>query len=434
MDKGKLSLWEAVALAVGTMIGAGIFSILGVGAQICGSNLPVAFLLAGFITLFVAYSYAHLGKVFISNAGPVEFILRAFGDRIFVGVLAFLYWFSFVVSISLFAKAFAYYLFALLHLPATPLKMAIAEAGIIAFFTALNFFGTKAVGRVEFFIVLLKVLILLLFISAGLWSINPQWLKPDFSPLGVQNTLFASAVLFLTYTGFGVITNASENLENPKKNLPRAIYISLFLVAFIYVSIAVVTIGNLPLDRLLSAKEYALAEASKPFLGEFGFTLLSIGALISTSSALNASLYGGANVAYVFAKKGKLPEIFERRIWFGEPEGLYITALLSFLFASLFNLEGIASLISFSFLVLYWFVLLSHRRLLVQVGGKGWIPLMGLFLITAVGVTLLYYQYQTDKSVFFTASALIPLITLFEWLYKGKTQRVFKPRFHKKPL
>jgi amino acid transporter len=430
MGKGKLSLWEAVALAVGTMIGAGIFSVLGVGAQICGSNLPIAFLIAGFITFFVAYSYAHLGRVFVSNAGPIEFIIQAFGDRLFIGVLAFLYWFSFVVSISLFAKAFSYYLFALLHTPATPLKMAMAEAAIIAFFTALNFFGAKAVGRVEFFIVLIKVFILLLFVAVGIWSINPDWLTPDLSGEGILKTLFASAVLFLTYTGFGVITNASENIENPQRNVPRAIYLSIFLVGLIYVGIAVVTIGNLPLSELLKAKEYALAEAAKPFLGNLGFTLLSIGALISTSSALNASLYGGANVAYVFAKKGELPEIFERKVWFGEPEGLYITALLAFLFATLFNLEGIASLISFAFLVIYWFVLLSHRRLIGRVGGKPWIPTVGLFLITAVAVLLFYYQYESNREVFYTAAVLLPLITLFEWFYKKKTQRVFKPRSH----
>jgi amino acid transporter len=430
MDRGKLSLWEAVALAVGTMIGAGIFSVLGVGAQICGQNLPLAFALAGFITLLVAYSYAHLGRVFVSNAGPIEFIIQAFGDRLFIGVLAFLYWFSFVVSISLFAKAFSYYLFALLHIPATPLEMAVAEAAIIAFFTALNFFGAKAVGRVEFFIVLIKVFILLLFVAVGIWSIHPDWLKPDLSGEGILKTLFAAAVLFLTYTGFGVITNASENIENPHRNVPRAIYISIFLVGLIYVGIAVVTIGNLPLTELLKAKEYALAEAAKPFLGNLGFTLLSIGALISTSSALNASLYGGANVAYVFAKKGELPEIFERRVWFGEPEGLYITALLAFLFATLFNLEGIASLISFAFLVIYWFVLLSHRRLIGRVGGNPWIPTVGLFLITAVALLLFYYQYQSNKQVFYTAAVLLPLITLFEWFYKGKTQRVFKPRSH----
>ena len=426
--KGKLTLWEAVAIAVGTMIGAGIFSVLGVGAQICGTNLPLAFVIAGLIAWFVAYSYAHLGRVFVSNAGPIEFIIRAFGDRLFVGVLAFLYWFSFVVSISLFAKAFAYYGLALFHQPMNPLYVGILEALVIALFTVLNFFGAKAVGKVEFYIVLLKVSILLSFVVLGIWTIKPELLKLDLTPQGLRDTLFAASILFLTYMGFGIITNASEDMENPKRDVPRAIYLSLFIVMLIYVGVAVVAIGNLPVEELIKAKEYALAEAAKPFLGDLGFKLVAIGALISTASAINASLYGGANVAYVFARKGELPEFFERKVWFDAPEGLYITALLALLFALFFNLEGVAALISFAFIVIYQFVLMSHYRLVEVVGGYRWVIVLGLVLVTTTAVLLLFYQYRTNKEVFYTALVLIPLITLLEWLYRWKTRRGFKTR------
>jgi len=427
--KRKLSLWEAVSLAVGTMIGAGIFSVLGVGAQICGTNLPLAFFLAGILAWFVAYSYAHLGSVFISNAGPIEYIIQAFGDRLFVGVLAFLYWFSFVVSISLFAKAFAYYSLALFHLPITGLSVGLIEALVIAFFTVLNFFGAKAVGRVEFYIVLVKVAILLTFVILGIWTIKPSLLTPNLTPEGIRDTIYAATILFLTYMGFGVITNASEDIENPKETVPKAIYISLFIVMLIYIGVSIVAIGNLPLNELLKAKEYALAEAAKPFLGNLGFVLVSLGAMISTASAINASIYGGANVAYVFAKKGELPEIFERKVWFGESEGLYITALLALLFALFFNLEGIASIISFAFLVIYQFVLMSHYRLIKVVGGFRPIVVLGLVLVTTVTVILLIYQYKTNKQAFFTLLVLLPIVFLFEYLYKKYTKRGFSPRF-----
>jgi len=410
------------------MIGAGIFSVLGVGAQICGTNLPLAFVIAGLIAWFVAYSYAHLGRVFVSNAGPIEFIIRAFGDRLFVGVLAFLYWFSFVVSISLFAKAFAYYGLALFHQPMNPLYVGILEALVIALFTVLNFFGAKAVGKVEFYIVLLKVSILLSFVVLGIWTIKPELLKLDLTPQGLRDTLFAASILFLTYMGFGIITNASEDMENPKRDVPRAIYLSLFIVMLIYVGVAVVAIGNLPVEELIKAKEYALAEAAKPFLGDLGFKLVAIGALISTASAINASLYGGANVAYVFARKGELPEFFERKVWFDAPEGLYITALLALLFALFFNLEGVAALISFAFIVIYQFVLMSHYRLVEVVGGYRWVIVLGLVLVTTTAVLLLFYQYRTNREVFYTALVLIPLITLLEWLYRWKTRRGFKTR------
>ncbi len=425
---GKLSLWELVAIAVGTMIGAGIFSVLGVGAQICGKNLPLAFLIAGIIALFVAYSYSHLGRVFISNAGPIEFVIQAFGDRIWVGVLAFLYWLSFVVSISLFAKAFAYYFLALFHQPLHPVFVIAVELGVILFFAFLNFFGSKTVGRFEFYLVLIKVSILLSFVILGVWSIHPEWIKPDLEPQAIKNTLFAASILFLTYMGFGIVTNASENTENPKNNIPRAIYLSLLIVSVVYIGVALIAIGNLPIPELLKAKEYALAEAAKPFLGEKGFTLIALGALISTASAINATLYGGANVSYVFAKKGELPEFFERKKWFSEPEGFYITVALSIVFTLFLNLEGIAALISFTFLVIYQFVQMAHYKLIRAVGGSRFIIVIGLVLVVTVTVLLFFYQYSVNKASFVISLFLLPILFIVEWIFKSRTGRIFKPR------
>lgn len=428
MKDRKLSLWEAVSIAVGTMIGAGIFSILGVGAKIAGSNLPLAFIVAGLVAYLVAYSYAKLGSAFVSNAGPIEFIIRGIGDNVLTGTLSILMWLSYVISISLFAKAFAGYLLALLRLPLTALGVALIETLVITFFTALNFFGSKAVGRAEFFIVLAKLSVLGTFVVFGVWSVKPDLLCPSLDPVSLRHTLFASSVIFLTYMGFGLITNASENMENPERNVPRAIYLSLVIVSVIYVSIAVVAQGNLGTEGLIEAKEYALAEAAKPFLGEIGFTFVAVGALFSTASAINATLYGGANVAYALAKKGELPQHFERKIWFGGIEGLYITAGLGLLFALFFNLEGIASLISFVFLVIYLFVIYSHYRLAPVTKGSRSLIVLSFVVVSSVILSLLIYQYNTQRKAFFTSLMIFLLSLIFEFVYKRITRRSFSER------
>jgi len=431
-NRKKIGLWEAVSMAVGTMIGAGIFSILGVGAKICGSNLPEAFFLAALISLLVGYSYAKLGSVYVSNAGPIEFILRGIGDNVitgtFTGTLAILMWFSYVISISLFAKAFAGYFLALFHIQLKPLYIGIIEVLVVAFFTALNFFGSKAVGRAEFFIVLIKVSILLFFVLIGVWSINPEFIKPQLESKAIINTIYASSVLFLTYMGFGLITNASENMVEPRKNVPRAIYLSILIVSFVYVSVALVALGNLGVERLIQAQEYALAEASKQFLGDFGFVLVAIGALFSTSSAINATLYGGANISYSLAKKGELPEIFERKIWFQATEGLYITAVLSLLFALFFNLGGIANLISAVFLVIYIFVIYSHFKLVDKVGGNKGFILFNLIIIISVFITLMNYQFKSNLDSFYTSLLIIFGSLIFEAFYRKITKREIKQR------
>jgi len=205
------------------MIGASIFTMLGLGAKIAGHNLPLAFVLSGLLAFLVGYSYANLGSRIVSNAGPIEFIIRGIGDGLVTGALAILMWFSYVVSIALFAKGFAGYFLPLLGLPLSPLPVAIVEVLVVAFFTALNFFGAKAVGRAEFWIVLIKVSVLLVFIVLGIWTVNPEWITPRFDPASIKGTLFAAAIFFLSYMGFGLVTNASEDIENPEKNVPLAI-------------------------------------------------------------------------------------------------------------------------------------------------------------------------------------------------------------------
>lgn len=423
----KMGLLGAVSIAVGTMIGASIFSVFGLGAKIAGHNLPFAFVLSGAVALLVAYSYAHLGSKIVSNAGPIEFILRGVGDGVVTGALSVLMWLTYVVSIALFAKGFAGYLLPLFH-SANRLHTDLTEVGVIAMFTGLNLFGSRAVGRAESVIVLIKLSVLGLFVALGLWSIHLASITPTFGAAQTRGTLDAMAVFFLSYMGFGLITNASENIEHPEQNVPRAIYLSILAVSVIYVLVSVVAVGNLSLPRLIEAEEYALAEAAKPFLGSAGYVLVSLGALFSIASALNATLYGGANIAYALAKEGELPEFFERKAWFRAPEGLYLTAALGMAFALSFNLNGIASIASAVFMVVYVFVLVSHLRLADQVGGSRLIVALALGTVLLVFVLLMRYQWRTDRFAFWATWGTLAGSVLIEAIYRALTRRVLRTR------
>lgn len=428
LQKGKIGLWEAVAIAVGTMIGASIFSIFGVGAEIAGKNLPEAFVLSGLLSFMVAYSYAKMGSKIVSNAGPIAFILEGFGDNVITGTLSILMWLSYVVSISLFVKGFAGYFLPLCHMTVTPISMGIVEAIVISFFTSLNFFGSKAVGRAEFYIVLIKLSILGVFIVLGVATIKPDLIMPSSDPQHILATVNAAVVFFLSYMGFGLITNASENMKNPGKNVPRAIYISIALVAVVYILVSAVAVGNLPLGKLIQSKDNALAVAAKPFLGNLGFMLISIGALFSISSALNATIYGGANVAYALAKDGELPKAFARKIWFKSTEGLYLTVALGLFFALLFNINGIAMITSAVFIIIYIFVIVSHYRVADKVGGSKALLIVNGLTISGVLVLLLYYQWHTQRSVFYGTVITFLLAWLVELIYRSMTKRGFKRR------
>jgi len=423
-----MGLWGAVSIAVGTMIGASIFSVFGLGARVAGHNLPLVFLLSGLVALLVAYSYATLGAKIVSNAGPIEYILLGFGDGVVTGALSILMWLTYVVSIALFAKGFAGYLLPLVGLSLSAFGSTAVQCGVIALFVALNLFGSKTVGRAELYIVMFKLAVLAVFVVLGVWAVNTDWITPLFAASDVKGTLNAAAIFFLSYMGFGLVTNASENIEQPQRNVPRAIYISIFIVTVIYVSVAVVAVGSLPLDRLIAAQDNALAAAAAPIIGGVGYLLVSVGALASIGSALNATLYGGANIAYALAKDGELPKFFERKSWFQAPEGLYLTAALGFAFAFLFNLNGIASITSAVFMVVYLFVLISHYRLADQYGGRRTIIVAAIVSVAVVLAILMHYQWLTDRAALYGTLITLAASLLFEVAYRLIAQRVLTSR------
>ena len=425
---GRLSLIQAVSLAVGTMIGASIFSIFGLGARIAGHNLPLVFIVSGLVALLVAYSYAWLGSRIVSDAGPMEFIIRAFGTNLLTGALSFLFWFTYVISIALFAKGFAGYFLPLLPGPDTPGLASIVEVTVVLAFTGLGVMGSASVGRAEFWIVAIKLGILLLFVVLGIWTIRIERILPHFSGPDITGILDATAIFFLSYMGFGLVTNASEHMQDPRRNVPRAIYLSILVVSIVYVLVAVVAVGNLPLSELVRARDFALAEAARPFLGNGGYLLVSWGALFSIASALNATLYGGANVAYALARDGVLPRTFDRKLWFGSLEGLYITAGLGIVFALLFNLNGIAAITSSVFMVIYLFVLASHWRLQKRHGGNRWIIGLGFLVVLAVFLLLIRYQWQTARDAFYATGLVLAGSLLTEAIYFRITRRRLQRR------
>ncbi len=426
MKRKSIGLWSAVSIGIGGMIGAGIFSILGTACEIGGNAVYLSFIIAGIVALFSTYSYAKLGVKYPSAGGPVEFLIRGLGDNIISGGFNVLLWIGYVFALALYARAFAAY--SLTFFPGlSPFWLKIFATGIIVLFTAINFVGAKAVGKSELFIVAIKVGILLLFALIGFLFLKPSLLSPQLWP-PAKNVLFASAVVFLAYEGFGLITNAAEDMEDVKKTLPKALYLSVFIVIAIYVSVCLAVLGNLKLAEIIKAKDYALAEAARPFLGHWGFKIMAIAALFSTSSAINATLYGGANVSYMIAREGKLPKIFQRKVWNRSIEGLFITSGLVILFANFIDLSRIAMLGSASFLLIYTAVNVGHLKLKSETGANIWIiwlSIVGCFSSLAV---LIFYLWKHFSETLVVLFVVVFLSFMVEWMYREVTHRKLRIR------
>ena len=428
MDATKsMGLYAATSIGVGAMVGAGIFSIFGTAVQISGNAVYISFIIAGLIALLNAYSYAKLGVKYPSAGGAVEFLLKGLGDGIVSGGLNLLLWVGYVFALSLYAKGFSYYAVTFLPAGSAPVWDNVFATAIILVFTAINFVGAKSVGKSELFIVSIKVGILLLFAIAGLFYMDPTNLSVSALP-APKNIFFGAGIVFLAYQGFGLITNAAEDMKYPEKNLPRTLYLSVGLVIIIYVLVSLAVIGNLSVPEIENAKDYALAAAAKPFLGDLGFKIMALAALFSTSSAINASLYGGANVSYLLAREGELPEFFERKLWNRGTEGLFITSGLVILCANFLRLEGIGMLASASILIIYVAVNASHLRLLKETGAKSYLIWASLLSSLIFFVVLTYYEFVHSKSTLGLLALTVVSCFVAEWVYRRYSGRVIKER------
>jgi amino acid transporter len=417
-----LGLPAAVSIGVGGMIGAGIFSILGVVAGVSGTALPVSFVLGGVVAILAAYSYMKLGVRYPSVGGASQFLVEEYGDGLLSGALNIFQYFAYIIAIALYARGFAGYATTFFPSSTTAWLDEAFAVGVVVLFTLVNFLGSRAMGRAETAIVAIKLGVLVLFIVAGILFVEPARLAP--SGWGVpQNLLFGAGILFIGYEGFGLITNAAGEMVNPRRELPRAIYLSVAIVITIYVLVAVVVIGNLSIFTLRAAEDSALAEAARPFLGQFGFTLIAVAALLSTSSAVNATLFGAANVSYQVAKDGQLPESFTRMVWSRNSEGLFITAGLVIVFVALFDLGPIAMMGSAAFLVVYAAVSLGHLRIHHETGARPTIVWASLIALLIMFVLLMIYILDNQPAAAVALVVTLVVSLLAEWAYRWRTGR-----------
>jgi len=422
MPSGKIGTVGAVAIGIGGMVGGGIFAVLGLAVRLAHGGTPVAFAVAGGVALLTAYSYARLSVALPSSGGTVVFLDRAFGPGLLTGSLNLLLWISYIVMLSLYAYAFGSY--GATFLPASLAgvgRHALITSAVVAI-TLLNLASADLIARAEDWIVGLKLLILLFFVGVGVRGVEGARLALDaWSP---PLTLVAGGmIIFVAYEGFELIANAAPDVREPGRTLPRALFLSVGLVIALYVAVAAVTVGNLPVARIVEARDYALAEAARPFLGHAGFVLIAVAALLSTASAINATLYGAARLSYNIARDGELPEILEKRIWNRPLEGLLITAGATLLVANFFDLSSLSTMGSAGFLVVFAAVNAAGARLAGKTGGRAWLSWCGCAASLAALAALVWYAATRAPSDLLVLAAMLGSALALEAAYRWTTGR-----------
>ena len=370
----SLGLLDATMVGIGAMIGAGIFVLTGLAAETAGPGALIAFALNGGVTAFTALSYAELAAAIPRNGGGYAYVREAFSAPI-AFVMGWTRWFTYMAAGALYALGFSsnFIEFVHIYLPSLPEFTVLYALLAVAAFVALNALSTEAAGGAETIVTLIKIVILFVFVAFGFAAVSATEFTPLFPAEGTVSVLPAMGLTFIAFQGYDLIATVTEEVENPRKNIPRATFASLAVTIVIYLLVVFVAIGTLGADQLGAAGETAIARAAGGFMPAIpplgtGAALIAFGAVFSTISALNAVVIGSSRIAFAMGRERQLPRrLGQLHPRYGTPFVAVLASaalmLLSVLVVPIRTVGNLASLFSLlGFVVVNLSVIRLRRR------------------------------------------------------------------------
>ena len=411
----SLSLRDSVMIGIASMIGGAIFVLVGPGMAQAGAALMIAFLLNGIITVFTALTYAELGSAFPATGGGYKWVRQGL-PRPNAYLSGWMAWFGHTIAGSLYAVAFGSFFGHLLRTSGVigddigiPVDKILAAVAIVIF-TFVNVRGSSDTGKVGNVITFTQLAIIGILIVAAIGAMmfaNPNWSDnyTDFLPSGVAGLALAMGLTFIAFEGYEIISQAGDEIKNPRRNIPRAILISLGIVVSIYILFTFVFIGGInesvigmpAWEFIGSFGELGIIQAADQFL-PYGALIVLAGGLVSTLSALNATTFAASRVSFAMGIQYNLPHIFSKiHPKYHTPfVATIISGIIMLVLAISMDLTAIAFAASVMFLFLFTQVNLASitiRRLYASTVEYGFktplfplIPIIGI--ITAMGLSI----------------------------------------------
>ena len=424
-ESGSLSLLGTVAMGTGVMIGAGIFALTGQVAELAGALFPLAFLVAAIISGFSAYSYIKMSNAYPSAGGIAMYLKKAYGPTTMTGACALLMAFSMIINESLVARTFGTYTLQLFNVGENSVWVPVLAVGLVAVAFLVNVSGNTIIGSISQVTAFLKIGGIVVFAAIALWaagfSFEPSLNAGANTGLPGSGFLAGVAIAILAYKGFTTITNSGGEVKNPNKNVGRAIIASLLICIVVYLLVAFAVAANLPLDRIIEAKDFALAEAARPAMGQYGVWFTVAIAMIATASGIVASIFAVSRMLAMLTEMELVPHQH-----FGLPGSvqthtLVYTVVLAATLAAFFDLSRIASLGAIFYLIMdiaiHWGV---FRNLQADVNANGAILLTAAALDIIVLGAFLILKGTADPTILVVAALGLTFTFLGEWFFLEK--------------
>lgn len=406
-QENSLTLIGAVALGTGVMIGAGIFALTGQMAEMTGVLFPLAFLSAALVVSFSAYSYVKMSNAYPSAGGIGMYLYKAYGSSLATAFNALLMYFSMVIAQSFLARTFGSYTMQLFDTGDHEILVPALGVGLLLVAFLINLSANRLIEGVASFIGFLKIGGIIIFGVAGIWA--SKNLAVDFSRTtpdsGISSFLGATALGVLAFKGFTTITNSGSELRDPHRNVGRAITISIAFCVVVYTLVGFAVATNLSLPDIIATKNYSLAAAAKPALGNYGLWFTVILAMLATAGGIIASIFAVSRMLAMLTQMKLVPHSH-----FGMPGSiqkhtLVYTVVLGLVLTAFFDLTRIAALGIIFYLIMdiavHWGILRYlrqdiHANLLILftaimldllvLGGFLWVKIMSDPLVVGVAI------------------------------------------------
>jgi amino acid transporter len=381
-------------MAIGGMIGGGIFSVLGLTISLAGHLAFFSFALGAVIAGLTAHAFARLADRSRRSGGPFTY-LRDAGHARAGAWVAWLLIVGYVFALAVYAFTFGHYVSNVLGLSALAARL--ASTTVLAVFVAINLRGVVTSGLVEDGVVFAKLAILGAIATVGLSEFSSSQLAP-LDNEGMLGVLLGGAVIFVAYEGFELLPYDYEDIERPRRTLPLALYLSVVAVAIIYMTVTVGSQMLVPDSVIVAQKEVAFATVGREALGTPGLWAATLAAVLATASAINATLFSTSRLVRDVGAAGELPAVVSR-----ERAGLPVGAMvvLAATGAAFALLPGITELVSFgslAFLVVFGLINSLHARRTAEGAIDRRLAYAGFGMCLAAAVGLIYYLAGNDPA------------------------------------
>lgn len=418
-----MGLPELIAIALGGMVGGGIFTILGISVSLVGVFTPLVIAIGGVIAAFAAYSYVKLGVYYKDEGATYSFYKRTFPSSPFAASLIG-WWviFGYISTLALYAYTFASYAISGFSFADSEWARKAVAGLIILIFTLVNIWSVKGMGKIEDIMVYTK-LVILVIISFVLIN-NSQTTLPvliqNEAEVSVWSVLIVASLTFVAYEGFQLVINAVNEMESPERNIPRAIYSALFLAVLIYFVISLGAILAIPFDDIIQNQEYALAAGAGNVLGHWGTDLVILGALLATSSAISGTVFGASRQMAVIANDGYFPAFIGKRINNIPVFAIISMATLAFLLVLAGSLQVILEFGSVTFLLVSVLMAYANYKIRDLTNSSLFITAVSFFTLLLGTLLIFYYEYNTQPQQLIFIIVIYIFLTLGSWLFSRK--------------